>query len=107
MIELIVEGETHPKTFKLKTDDADGELGAIQEALDDMQIAKVDPFRQWFDEASPPEFENEGVEVPGQFVGEWGDVFETITDPPGFEALVLTIEQQRDDARDQAGANDA
>lgn len=107
MIELIVEGETHPKTFKLKTDDANAELAVIAEALADMDIAEGDSFRQWFDDADPAEFRDEGVEVPGQFIGEWGDVFETIDEAPGFEALVLTIEQQREDAIEQMGANDA
>lgn len=101
MLKLEITGDTHPKTVKLVTDDADGELGIIDNSLAGMDIAKGDDFRDWFDSASPEDF-LVGVEIPGALIGEWGDVFDGLSDEGSeFETAALAIEQLREQAMDE------
>lgn len=103
MLELMIEGDTHPKTVKLKTDDADGELGIIQNSLAQADVKEGETFRKWFDDATNEQFE-EGVTIPAEVVGEWGDVWESCADEtPDFEKARLTMEQLREDGAEQMG----
>jgi hypothetical protein len=99
MLELRVEGDTHPKTFKLVTDDADGELDRIREILvDEVGVDPDDPIWVWFDATSADQF-REGAVVPVDQVGEFVDILEN--DWP--ETADVLAAQQRE-AMEQAQA---
>jgi hypothetical protein len=92
MLELRVEGDTHPKTFKLVTDDADGELSRIQEILvDEVGVDPEDPIWVWFKGTTADQFK-EGAVVPADQVGEFVDILEG--DWP--ETADVLAAQQRD-----------
>jgi hypothetical protein len=86
MLEVQTTGDSHPKTFVLKTDDADGELGRIKDILDGIGVFDDgDPLGEWFKEHSAEQFA-EGVAVPQDFAV---DFFEIIDGdfPQGSEAV--------------------
>jgi hypothetical protein len=86
MLEVQTTGDTHPKTFVLKTDDADGELARIEEILKNIGVFDDDdPVGEWFNEHTAEQFA-EGVTVPQDFAV---DFFEIIDGdfPQGTEAV--------------------
>lgn len=98
MLEVQTTGDSHPKTFVLKTDDADGELDRIREILDDIGVFDDgDPVGEWFMAHSAEQFAK-GVEVPQDFAV---DFFEIIDGdyPQGSEA----VEKAQADAMREAG----
>jgi hypothetical protein len=101
MLEVQTKGDSHPKTFVLKTDDADGELDRIKKILDDIGVFDDgDPLGEWFNEHSADQFA-EGVEVPQDFAV---DFFEIIDGdfPQGSEA----VEKAQADAMSQLQGGD-
>lgn len=87
MLKLEITGDTHPKTVKLVTDDANAELAEITSDLDhDWGVEKGDSFRDWFDSAAPEDFAT-GVVIPPEHVGEWGDVLEGLDSGAGMDAF--------------------
>lgn len=83
MLDLKVEGDTHPKTFTLVTDDTDGELARIAEIFGECDMSEGDEGRAWFDQATADQF-REGVVIPEgevpDFVelleGDWPEAYE-------------------------------
>lgn len=98
MLEVLTKGDSHPKTFVLKTDDADGELDRIRAILQEIGVFDDDdPVGDWFMAHSVDQFA-EGVEVPQDFAV---DFFEIIDGdyPQGTEA----VEKAQADAMREAG----
>lgn len=75
MLELTVTGDTHPKTFTLKTDDADGELARLTDTLEEFGMSEGDDMFDWLKGHSADEFA-EGVVIPVENIGEWEEVLE-------------------------------
>lgn len=67
MLKVDAQGWSHPKTFVLTTDDAEGELDAIREVLHNVgAIGSDDPMGDWFMETSAEMFAA-GTEIPSDF----------------------------------------
>lgn len=83
MLELKVEGDTHPKTFKLVTDDSQGELARLAEIYAEVEVPEGDESRAWLDGSTADDF-REGVVIPEGEVpdfaelleGDWPDAYE-------------------------------
>lgn len=75
MLELKAQGEKHPKTFVLVTDDAEGELDRINELFGEVGIQEGDADFDWFNGHSADEF-REGVEIPGDFAMDFTELLE-------------------------------
>ncbi len=65
MLELKATGDTHPRTFTLKTDDEDAELAAMSEALEAWEV------EDWTATCTADQFAA-GVVVPVEFVSDGG-----------------------------------
>lgn len=98
MLELNVTGDTHPKTFTLKTDDADGELGRLTDTLEEFGMSEGDDMYDWLKGHSADDFA-EGVVIPTDNIGEWEEVLEG----DWFEEA-QKISQQREQALKAAEA---
>lgn len=102
MLELRAEGDTHPKTFKLVTDDADGELDRIQEILrDEVGLDPDDPIWVWFNGTSADQFK-EGAEVDHEQIADLSDMLEG-----DFPQVGEVVAEQRQEALAEIEAKQA
>jgi hypothetical protein len=98
MLEVQATGDKHPKTFVLKTDDADGELDRIRAILvDEVGVEKGEPEYDWFMEHAADQFK-EGVAIPEDFAVDFIEMISN--DWPQAEE---TVEKARQEAMREAG----
>lgn len=98
MLRIDIEGDTHPKTFRLVTDDGNAELAHLVGILNEVEADAEDPIRVWLDAHSADEFA-EGVVIPTEEVGEFAELLEA--DWPNEAGKVYA---QAEDAMNQAEA---
>lgn len=98
MLELKAQGDEHPKTFVLVTDDADGELDRLNEILGEVDAGPGSPEYDWFNEHSAAQFA-EGVEIPQEFMADFVELLDN--DWPHAYAV---FEHERKDAMEKAEA---
>lgn len=99
MLDLKVEGDTHPKTFKLVTDDADGELARLADIFGECDLPEGDEARAWFDNATADQFREEGVTIPEGEIADFAELLEGDW-PEAYEKF----EAERRDAMEKAEA---
>lgn len=76
MLGMTTSGDSHPKTFTLTTDDADGELARLKQILvDECDAEEDDPLRQWLESHTAEQFAA-GVVVPTDQIGYLAEVLE-------------------------------
>lgn len=72
MLDLRVEGDTHPKQFFLVTDDRDAELARLEELTE--EVDAVDE-RGWLEAHTAEQFA-EGVEIPHDWLADFIELLE-------------------------------
>lgn len=100
MLEVKAQGDKHPKTFVLKTDDDGAELARIEQIMREVDIAPDSPEGQWFADIDAASF-REGVEIPPGFAV---DFIELLGDD--WPEVYEVVERERQAALDELEASD-